>query len=459
MIVATGVFMSTLDSSMVNIALPTIMKEFHSRMAATEWVVLIYLLTITSTLLFWGHLGDRFGRGRIYGGGMLIFAVGSLTCAVSPTLSILILSRFGQALGAAMLMSTGPAIVKESFPHEQLGRAMGMIGVAVALGLMSGPSLGGFLIEYFSWRSLFYLTVPFGLVFSLLALKFIPMAKPASDGAIDWPGAVTWAATLLLFTIILTHLSKPLWSAPVVLGLGLAGTGLASLFIIREKSTPHPILPLDLFHSRYFSLGIISAVLSFTALFAAILLTPFYLDRLRMLPPSKTGLIMAAIPAAIMLVSPLAGWLADHFEKRAVATVGLVASSSGVLLLSMSGAESPIFSIGLCLALIGGGQALFLSPNNSAVLGTTQNRRAGSAAALLATSRNLGMLLGIAMATLLFTIIFSARTGGLDMRDFHPEKSGPFIAAFKGALQGAALLGFTGAVASWWRGKSTAKKT
>jgi EmrB/QacA subfamily drug resistance transporter len=457
MIVAAGVFMSTLDSSMVNIALPTIMQDFHSPMAATEWVVLIYLLTITATLLFWGHLGDRFGRGRIYGAGMLIFALGSLACTVSTTLFLLIASRFSQALGAAMLMATGPAIVKDSFPREQLGRTMGLIGVAVSLGLMSGPSLGGFLIEYFSWRSMFFLTVPIGLIFSFLAVRFIPMTKPDSDGAIDWAGAATWATALLLITVTLTHLTDAIWSPTTTMLLFLCGTGLMSFFIFIEKRNPHPLLPLELFKSRYFSMGIVSAVLSFTTLFAAIMLMPFYLDRLRELSPSMTGLVMMAVPASIMLLSPLAGWLADHFEKRLIATTGLIISSAAVLLLSATAADSSISAIAIRLALIGGGQALFLSPNSAAVLGSTIARRAGSAAALLATARNLGMLLGIAMATLLFTVIFSSQTGGLDMKDFRPENAAQFTTAFEGALQIAAMIGFLGALASWCRGGGTAE--
>lgn len=453
LIVATGVFMATLDSSMVNIALPTIMKDFHSPMADTEWVVLIYLLTITSALLFWGHLGDRFGRGKIYSGGMLLFALGSLACAVSPNLSLLVISRFWQAIGAAMLMATGPAIVKESFPKEQLGRAMGLIGVAVSLGLMSGPSLGGFLIEYFSWRSMFFITVPIGLLFSFLAIKLIPSPKsPPSHHPIDWLGAITWGIALFSITIALTRISGPDGPPVAITVLLLFGLGLLPVFIFLEKRRSHPLLPLELFTSRYFRMGIFSAILSFAALFSAIMLTPFYLDRLRGISPSMTGLIMMAIPSAIMLMSPLAGWLADHFEQRLIATSGLFISASAILLLSATTADSSISSIAIRLALIGGGQAMFISPNSAAVLGSANLRHVGSAAAILATARNLGMLFGIALATLIFTIIFAKLTGGFDVKDFHPAQAGQFIEAFKGALRSAALLGFAGGIASWLRG-------
>lgn len=453
MIVATGVFMSTLDSSMVNIALPTIMGDFHSPMADTQWVALIYLLAITSTLLFWGHLGDRIGRGRVYGSGMILFALGSLACTISTSLALLIVSRFFQALGASMMMSTGPAIVKESFPHEQLGRTMGLIGVAVSLGLMSGPSLGGFLIEFFSWRSMFFITVPIGLFFSFLSFRFLPMDKPTDGGAIDWSGSIIWAVALCLISVILTHTTELNLPPAITAAMILVAVCLVTVFIAVEKNTPQPLLPLELFHSKYFSLGIASATLSFTTLFSAIILTPFYLDRLRDTPPSMTGLIMMSLPASIMITSPLAGWLADHFEKRIISTTGLLISTTGIFMLSFITIDSGIFTIAARLALTGAGQALFLSPNSAAVLGSTVARRTGSAAALLATSRNLGMLLGIALATLTFSLIFANITNGLDMKDFRPEHGPQFIKAFRGAIQVAAMIGIAGIIASWLRGK------
>jgi EmrB/QacA subfamily drug resistance transporter len=455
LIVAIGVFMSTLDSSMVNIALPTIMGEFHSPMADTQWVVLIYLLAITSTLLFWGHLGDRYGRGRVYGCGMMIFALGSLACTISANLALLISSRLFQALGASMMMSTGPAIVKESFPHEQLGRTMGLIGVSVSLGLMSGPSLGGFLVEFFSWRSMFFITVPIGLYFSFQSFRFLPMDRPADGGAIDWNGSVIWAVALCLTSLILTHTTKMNLSMITTTALVLAAAFLIVSFVAIEKKASHPLLPLELFNSRYFSMGIASAILSFTTLFSAIILTPFYLDRLRCLPPSMTGLVMMALPASIMLTSPLAGWLADHFEKRLISTTGLLIATSGIFLLSTLTVDTSLFSIAVRLGLTGAGQALFLSPNSAAVLGNTVTRRSGSVAALLATSRNLGMLIGIALATLFFSVIFASLTGGLDMKDFRGVEYSPqFIKAFRGALQIAATIGIAGVITSWLRGKA-----
>ncbi len=453
-IVATGVFMSTLDSSMVNIALPFIMKDFHSSLADTQWVVMIYLLTITASLLFWGHLSDRLGRGKIYTSGLLIFGLGSLACAYAPVLTFLIVARFCQALGAAMLMAAGPAIIKETFPREQLGRGLGLIGMAVSLGLMSGPSLGGFLLELASWRVLFFITVPLGLIFAFLAIRILPGPTKHYTGQLDWLGSLTWATALVLLSLALTHASSPSWSTSRLILTGSAGAGVLGCFIAIESRLPHPLLTMSLFRNRHFSLAIVSAVLSFMVLFAVILLIPFHLDRVLSLPPSRIGLVMLAIPSSILVVSPLAGWLSDYVGARFISTLGLSVSTIGVFLLTTIQASTPPLTIAGQLMLVGLGQALFLSPNSASVLSHVEVSKAGAAAALLATARNLGMLLGIAQAALIFSLFFRGLTNGLDLRDFRPEHTTSFLTALHGAFLGAALTGLLGIAASWLRGNA-----
>jgi EmrB/QacA subfamily drug resistance transporter len=454
LIVATGVFMSTLDSSMVNIALPFIMKEFHSSLSDTQWVVMIYLLTITASLLFWGHLADRLGRGRIYTAGLLIFGLGSLACAYAPALAFLIAARFCQALGGAMMMAAGPALIKETFPKEQLGRGLGLIGMAVSLGLMSGPSLGGFLLELASWRSLFFITVPLGLVFAFLAIRILPGPTRHYSGPLDWLGSLAWATALVLLCLTLTHASSASWSATRLLLTGTAGAGALICFLAIEARLPHPLLALKLFRNRHFSLAIASAILSFMVLFGVILLIPFHLDRVLDLPPSRIGLVMLAIPSSILVVSPLAGWLSDSVGARFISTLGLSISTLGVFLLTGIGAATPPLVIAGQLLLLGLGQALFLSPNSASVLSHVEADKAGAAAALLATARNLGMLLGIAQAALIFSLYFRGVTNGLDLRDFRSEHTASFLTALHGALLGAALTGLLGTLASWLRGNS-----
>ena len=451
--VAVGVFMSTMDSSMVNIALSSIMREFSSPLRETEWVVMIYLLTITATILFWGHLSDRLGRRRIYSMGMFIFAGGSLACTCSPRLGWLVFSRFIQAVGAAMMMSTGPAIIKETSPPDQLGRSLGMIGVAVSIGLMTGPFVSGLLIEYYSWRSIFLITVPVGLLFGLLAGKVIPVSKKTSftPHELDWRGTICWTITVTLFFVAVSHATAPAWSTLRISIILAAAVVVLSIFVRMEIKAVHPLLPLRFFKKWFFSSAIISSILSFTLLFSAIILTPFYLDRVLVLPSSKVGLIMMAIPLSAMVVAPCAGWMSDMFGAKRLSTLGLLISTSGLLFLAGLTPETRPVHVGYMLALLGCGQAMFLSPNSASVLARVIKEHTGASSAMLATARNLGMLLGIAQSGLIFSYFFSRLTGGLDMKDVSGDNVVQFVTALRYAFLAAAATGLLAALVSWLR--------
>jgi len=447
LVVSVGVFMSTLDSSMVNIALPSIMDDYHSTLATTEWVVMVYLLTITVSLLFWGHLADYLGRGRIYAAGMLVFGIGSFLCGMANTINWLIFFRFCQALGAAMMMSTGPALIKLTFPAARLGRHMGLIGMAVSVGLMTGPSLGGIIIEYLSWRAIFFITVPLGLIFFLFALFIMPPPagekKPAS---FDWLGGLLWAASLCLAILAVTI--KP----PVqFMLLAAAGFGFY-LFVQHEKRAPDPMLPLPLIRRRFFSMALLSSLLSFTVLFSVIILMPFYLNRILALSPARIGLVMMAIPLGVLVVSPVAGWLSDSLGARYISTIGLLISTVGVLLLALLPQTAAPLTVAARLALLGFGQAMFLSPNSASVMAHIHDEFAGISAGLLATARNMGMLMGVGLAGLIFTFVFSSYTGGLDLKDFLPGHRVFFMAALRTSFLAAAAVGTVAVVVSWWRG-------
>ena len=456
-VVAVGVFMSTLDSSMVNIALPSIMRDFGSHLHTTEWVVLVYLLTITATLLLWGHLGDRVGKNKIYSGGLLLFALGSLACALAGNLATLVVSRCGQAVGAAMMMATGPAIIKQYFPPNQLGRSLGLIGVAVSLGLMTGPVLGGIIMEFYSWRAIFLVTVPVGFVFFLLARRIIPVSLRSRRGHyFDWPGALLWAVALLLLSLAMSQATAADRSGLRVVALLAAGGLALVLFVKVEIMSRRPLLPLHLFLLRFFNAAVFSAVLSFMILFVVIMLTPFYLDRVLALSSSRIGLVMMSIPLAVMVVAPVAGHLSDRIGARLLSTAGLLLSSLGLLSMGGLAADVRPWQVAVRLAVMGCGQAMFLAPNSASLLGRVERQYAGASAALLATARNLGMLLGIAQAGLVFALVFSSVTGGLDMKDFSGSNTGAFMQAMHAAFHVAAVFGFVGVVVSWRRGPEIA---
>ena len=466
LVVSVGVFMSTMDSSMVNVALPTLMEDFQSSLALTEGVVLVYLLTITILLLLWGHLSDRRGRGRVYSWGMLIFTGGSLSCGLAPEIYSLILFRFIQALGASMMMATGPALIKSIFPADRLGRGLGLIGVATSLGLMAGPPISGLLIRWVNWRAIFWVTVPIGLLFFVLGRgpltgssrppAIVRSPEPSRRHGFDWRGAMLWAAAVTLTILVATNVSAPVagrelaWSA--ILGAGLVLIFLVwFVFLGHEKRCSAPLLPLPLFRQRFFSMALVSGMLSFVVLFFVLILTPFYLDRILGLPPDQIGYVMMAVPLCVFIVSPVAGRMHDGMGARIVATGGLLCCLISMVLLTGITAETSPFAVAARLALLGFGEAMFLSPNSAAALAGVPDDQVGVTASLLATARNLGMLLGTALAGLIFALYFSHATGGLDMKDFTPASTAAFMFALHRSFQYGAVFALAGLLASWLR--------
>ncbi|MFP7754644.1 MFS transporter [Thermodesulfobacteriota bacterium B35] len=464
LLVATGVFMSTMDSSMVNVALPTIMETFSATLAVTEWTVLIYLLTITVMLLFWGDLSRSLGQGAIYGRGLLLFATGSLLCSLAPTIHLLIFFRFVQALGASMMMAMGPALIRSAFPPEKLGLGLGQIGIATSLGLMTGPAVSGILIRWSHWRAIFWITVPVGILVYLLGRKLLAMID--SDGGnrvgpdqrqrFDRTGALLWTLAIILTILVTTGITSSCCTVDRRSPFFLAGAALTVLLpwiiLIRyESRIPDPILPLHLFRKRFFSMAMLSGMLSFTVLFFVLILMPFFLTRVTRLTPDRVGYVMMAVPLCVFFVAPLAGRLHDRIGARIVATTGLACCLVAMLLLSRLQADSGPLAIALRLAFLGFGQAMFLAPNSAAALGGVEHAQSGITSSLLATARNMGMLLGTALSGLIFALAFSRLTGGLDVRDYTARDLAAFLTALHLTFGAGAILAAIGLVASWLR--------
>ena len=463
LLVAAGVFMSTLDSSMLNVALPSIMQAFSSSLALTEWVVLIYLLTITVLLLFWGHLSKNFSAGKIYSYGIIIFALGSFLCFLGSSIYTLILFRFVQATGASMMMSMGPALITATFPRKQLGKGLGQIGIATSLGLMCGPVISGLLIRWSHWRIIFLITVPVGLLVYLLGRKTLANTahlhvKQGESGEsqppFDITGALLWIAAITVSLLLTSHATSRAEDANFSLQIaGILLALLAWIFLYRQEiKIPNPLLPLALLRKRFFSMALLSAMISFSVLFFILLLIPFYLRSIQQLAADQIGYVMMALPLSIFFVSPIAGMLHDRIGARIVATTGLGFCFIAMLLLTTLKPDTSPVTVALMLALLGFGEAIFLSPNSAAALSGVKANQTGVTSSLLATSRNMGMLTGTALAGLIFTLYFSSLTGGLDMKDFVPRYTEEFMVAMKGSFQAAAFLAAVGMAASWTRG-------
>ncbi|MCP4686512.1 MAG: MFS transporter, partial [Desulfobacterales bacterium] len=285
-LVAVGVFMSTLDSSIVNIAMPAVMRDLQAPMNQIEWVVMSYLLTVSSLLLAFGRLSDIKGRPWVYSRGFIIFTAGSLLCAMAPGAIWLIFARAFQGMGAAMIMACSPALVADVFPSSERGRGMGMIGTVVAAGLTTGPALGGVILAYFSWRVIFFINIPIG-VMSVIAIHRILGGKNAGGdaspektirgGAFDWPGAFLLAVCFCSFILALNRGGA--WGyTSWRFGACVLAAGAGAMWFIRvESRSPHPIFETSLARIRLFALPILSALILFASLFTIVFLMPFYL--------------------------------------------------------------------------------------------------------------------------------------------------------------------------------------
>jgi EmrB/QacA subfamily drug resistance transporter len=401
--VGVGSFMATLDSSVVNIALPQITTYFKASLSMIEWVVMAYLLVISSVLLTYGRLGDLYGHKRMYLMGFLIFTAGSILCGLSPTVVILIVARVFQAIGAGMLMAMGPAIITDVTPAQERGKALGLNGVAIYIALTSGPILGGMLTAKFGWQSIFFINIPIGIIGTWMAGKFISNQIVSQTQKFDITGAVMLFLAMVTLLWPLSSGEKIGWSNPIIITTLLSSVILFAVFIHVETRAKAPMMDLTLFHDRLFTMSNVSLLISFIAGFSITLLMPFYFQQLRGLTPFGAGLLMIPQPIATIFITPISGSLSDHIDSRYLSSLGMFLVAIGMFLLSSLKIDSTPFESSLALVITGLGNGLFQTPNNSAIMGSAPQNRRGIASGMMATMRNIGMVLGIAVAGAVFT--------------------------------------------------------
>jgi EmrB/QacA subfamily drug resistance transporter len=457
-VVAIGVLMATLDSSIVNISLPAIARSFHRPLnGVLQWVVMAYLLVIVSLLLTAGRLGDMLGRKPIWQLGLVLFTLGSALAGLAPSIGALIASRAVQGVGAALLMAISPALLTGAFPPSERGRALGMNSLTVALGVSLGPPLGGIITERLSWRWIFFINLPLGVLGIVLAALLLPAPTGRQPLRFDLAGAALLAVSLASLTGAMSFGHELGWgSPPIVLGLILAALGLL-LLGWQEARHPAPILDPRLLRNPRFSLAWVSLVASFLALFGVAFLTPFYLQQLRGLSTERAGLLMMAYPLALALFAPVAGLLSDKLGSGVLAPLGLFVAAGALVQLGLCDEHTPLLDVGARLSLAGIGQALFQPANSSALMGAAPRDRQGLAGGLLATGRVLGQGLGVAVAGAVFAAFGGAEAGRL-LALRHQVRAEPwlvetFVSSYRAALWVGAAIALVGALVSLARGK------
>lgn len=395
---AFGTFMATLDSSIVNIALPTIRRELVAG-DSVEWVVLSYLLATTSTLLIMGKLSDRLGRRNLYIIGFGVFVLGSLLCGLSWDIWSLVGFRVVQGLGASMIFAIGPAIISDTFLPGERGQALGLMGAIVAAGSSAGPVAGGLLLGKFGWPSIFFVNVPIGLIAIWRAWVVLPVSPKLLQQRFDLVGAGLFLLGVTTLLIGLDFAPEPAygWANPLVIGLLSVGAVLLILFFLWESRAPEPMLQLGLFRVRPYTSAIMAALLAFIASGANLFVMPFFLQQLLGFSPQTAGLILLAGPLTLSIVAPIGGYLSSRVSIRWLASVGLMIAATGYFTFSFLRADWVWHDIVWRTAMVSGGFALFQSPNSSSALNSAPLTQRGVASSMIAFMRNLGFVVGIAM--------------------------------------------------------------
>ena len=466
-IVAVGVFMATLDSSIVNISLPTIARYFGVPLnGAVEWVIIAYLVVIAGVLLTTGRLSDMIGHKPIWAAGLAIFTLGSAICGAAPSLGLLIAARALQGLGGALIMAISPAMLISAFPAHERGRALGLNAVIVAIGVSVGPTLGGLITAYFTWRWIFYVNVPIGIVGIIATLRVLTERMHWGQGHFDPLGALLLAVGLIAITLGLSFGQEWGWTSPLLIGTLVVGVCALIALVLVEHHVSNPIINFSLLHHRVFLSANLSLILSFLALFAVSFMLPFYLEELRGFSTEKAGLLLTPLPLTIAVLAPISGTLADRIGTRWLAAGGLAMACIGLILISQLNAQSSVWDIVWRLIIAGIGQAMFQSPNNSALRGAAPKEQRGIASGFLATGRVVGQSISVALAGAIFAAFGGADAGrALAANQFHAALSAAqvsalqqtFVTSFRNAFIVCAVIAAIGVFTSLERGKEDKK--
>ena len=437
-----GAYMSTLDASIVNISLPTIVRSLDTHLTAVAWVVMAYLIVITGCLLLMGRLSDLFGQRRIYLLGFLTFTLGSAFCGFSPTIYFLIGSRMLQGLGASALMANGSAILTTAYPEEDRGKALGILGSVISAGFLTGPILGGFLVEHLGWRSIFFINLPIGAVGIYLSSKVFDKDGPAEKARLDLLGALLiflFLASLLLFLNRMARGSGPLlwgWVFPLLLCLGL--------FMLVELRSPSPLVDLKLFRRRLFVSSLGASFLSFWMGAAHTFVMPFFLQNILEFSPAKAGMFIFPVGLTVMATAPLGGRFSDRVGVRIPATLGLTLTALAVFSFTLLTPSANDLDILWRQVVLGMGISFFNPANNSAIIGSLPREKVGLASSFLALSRNLGLVIGVAFAEMVITF-------SLPISPLERAKASPSLGSIQDVWKLVLIIGLAAILISWTR--------
>lgn len=445
--VAIMSFMSTLNASTVNVAMPSIQRDLGVAMDEVQLVSTAYLFVMCAVMPVVGALGDRLGKVRFFEAGVLVFSVGSLLCGLAQGLVPLIAARAVQAVGAGFALATNMGIVTEAFPSDERGRALGVVATAVSLGLMCGPTVGGLVVTTAGWHWVFPMSMPFGVLCLVLGRATLPDDTPAPSGRpFDTPGAVLVAAAVLTLTSGLTFVTTH--PSPATAALLACGAALLCAFVVRERRCADPLICLDSFRNPAFDVNLATMFASFLAVGMSEYIVPFYLQDARGLDAAAAGVAIMVMPVVSGILGPVAGALSDRVGCGRPTAVGLTVYAAGLAAVAFLGLATPLWLVVCVLGLVSVGVGLFQAPNNSLVMGSVEEGQLGFASSIAALFRTLGMALGVTFGSALLYGGMGA-AAGVPQTSFsaaHPEW---FMAGFQLVFAVFAAFVAAGAVLTW----------
>lgn len=403
-VAALASFMGPFLISAVNIALPAIEKEFSLNAITLSWIVTAYLLSSAVFLLPVGRVADLVGNVRVFKWGVVLFALTTFLCAISPNGGLLIAMRVFQGFGAAMTMTTGAPILISAFPPSERGKVLGINVASVYLGLAAGPVIGGILTQQWGWRSVFYMASFLGALSVVLSFLKLKDFQPVKNGSkIDLIGTLYYAFSLFALVYGSSNLGKNFgWP---LLAIGLV---FLILFVWQSRRSANPIFEIALFtKNKLFAFSNIAALINYSATASIVFLMSLFLQKVKGLTPQQAGMILIAQPIIMALVSPLAGRLSDKIEPRKLASTGMFLNSTGLFMLAFVNGNTPEYIIIMILLLMGLGFGIFSSPNMNTIMSSVEKKQLGIASGTAATMRIIGQMVSMTIVMLIFSVMFN----------------------------------------------------
>jgi EmrB/QacA subfamily drug resistance transporter len=403
--ISISLFMMNLDTSIVSVGLPTMIKSLKTTFASAQWFVLAYLLVLTASITAAGRIGDIIGKKKLYLAGVAIFTMSSLLCGIANSATLFIIFRGLQGLGAALLLALSMAIATELTPKKQLGKTMGILSTITALGIASGPTIGGILLSFFGWQSMFLVNVPFGIIAYWLGDKYLLNAAVKERISIDWLGIVLLAVTLSSYCFGMTMIEKNGFSNPIVIALlTVTFIGLFA-FIQLEKRITHPLINVDIFKNRLITKNLVATVLVYTVIITTVILPPFYLSKAANYSLVQVGLIMSFGPLLTVGLSIYAGKIADRYGAKKVMFYAVITIAIGCFCMSTINPADHIAGYMWRIGMIALGLNFFKTPNNTVVMEVAQADQRGLVSGFLSLSRILGQITGITIMGVIFAVL------------------------------------------------------